>query len=277
MGIEGLIDLARHPIAEPARPETVALIDRCRAALAERGAYVLQGFLRRDAVATILDELSGVLGLAYYQPKTHNPFLAPPDEKFPPSHPRNREQHTDSATLAYDLIGRKGLLEAIYRWAPLRTFVARTLGYEALHPYADPLAAVNVLVYPPGAQTGWHFDNAHFVVTLMLQPAQSGGRYEYAPFIRAPGDENYPAIEAVLDGDARTVRALEQRVGDLVVFQGRYTLHRVTAVEGDVARLVAVFSYDVEPGTTLTAHTRRTFYGRDGMGGHEDAAEKRPG
>ena len=47
-----------------------------------------------------------------------------------------------------------------------------------------------------------------------------------------------------------------------MLFQGRNTLHRVTPVEGSQSRLVAVFTYDPEPGKTLAEHTRRTFYGR---------------
>jgi len=117
-------------------------------------------------------------------------------------------------------------------------------------------------VYPPGTQTGWHLDNAHFVVTLMLQQGQGGGSYEYAPFIRTPDEDNYPAIEAVLDGDSGPVHTLHQGAGDLVVFQGRYTLHRVTEVQGSAPRIIAVLSYDAKPGTTLTPHTRTTFYGR---------------
>ena len=262
MDFERHINLIRHPIMELERPDAVALVDRCRSELDRRGAYVLEGFVREEAVAGILDELDGTLEHAFYRPKIHNAYLAPTDGRFPPSHPRNREQLTNSATLAYDFIETDGLLEHLYRWPPLRAFIAATLGYDELYPYDDPLAAVNVLVYSPGTQTSWHFDNAHFVVTLMLQQGQGGGIYEYAPFIRSPGEDNYPAIEAVLDGDAGPVHTLEQSMGDLVVFQGRYTLHRVTEVEGSAPRLIAVLSYDVEPGTTLTEHTRSTFYGR---------------
>jgi hypothetical protein len=266
MDLEQQFDLARHPITDPESPAVGELVDRCRGDLRDRGAYVLEEFLRRDAVGTILTELDEVLEHAFYKPKTHNPYLAPADENFAASHPRNREQLTNSATLAYDFIGNDGLLERIYRWPPLRAFIAKTLGYDELYPYEDALAAVNVLVYPPGTQTGWHFDNAHFVVTLMLQQGQGGGVYEYAPFIRAPDEDNYPAVEAVLDGDAGPVRTLDQVAGDLVVFQGRYTLHRVTEVQGITPRLIAVLSYDVKPGTTLTPHTRTTFYGRAEVG-----------
>jgi hypothetical protein len=276
-GIQQHVDLASYPIEEPGSPSFDALVRRCRSGLDSRGAYVLEGFLYREAVATVLDELNGVLDCAFYEPKTHNPYLAPDDESLAASHPRNRKQSTNSATLAYDFIAGDSLLEHIYRWPPLRTFIAMTLGYGELYPYADALAAVNVLVYPPGTQTGWHFDNAHFVVTLMLQQAQRGGVYEYAPFIRSADEENYTQVGAVLDGDCANVQTLAQAAGDLVVFQGRYTLHRVTEVFGDAPRLIAVLSYDVEPGTTLTPHTRKTFYGRCHEGQPLPGMEKEPG
>lgn len=60
-----------------------------------------------------------------------------------------------------------------------------------LHPYADPLGSLNLNIYQPGQQHGWHFDNAAWSVTLMLQPARSGGIYEYVPDIRTPDGENY--------------------------------------------------------------------------------------
>lgn len=266
MTIEQNFDLSSYPITERGSPSFDALLETCRGGLRSRGAYVLEGFANRQAVATILGELEGVLDQAFYKPKTHNAYLAPNDGSFAGSHPRNRKQQTNSATLAYDFIAEDCLLEQIYRWSPLRAFIAKTLGYEELYPYDDALAAVNVLVYPPGTQTGWHFDNAHFVVTLMLQQAQGGGIYEYAPFIRSSDEDNFSEIEAVLDGDSAIVRTLGQGAGDLVVFQGRYTLHRVTEVCGDVPRLVAVLSYDVRPGTTLSPHTRKTFYGRSHEG-----------
>ena len=76
---------------------------------------MLEGFLRQEAIATILDELDGVLDSAYYKPKTHNPYLAPDDSEFSALHPRNRQQLTDSATLAYDYIAKDSLLDRIYK------------------------------------------------------------------------------------------------------------------------------------------------------------------
>ena len=109
---------------------------------------------------------------------------------------------------------------------------------------------------------GWHFDNADFVTTLMLRPAEAGGLYEYAPGLRRPEDEAYDAVARVLDGAREAVRALDLEAGALVVFRGRYALHRVTPVEGAHSRLLAVLSYDPKPGKMLTEHTRKIFYGR---------------
>ena len=95
----------------------------------------------------------------------------------------------------------------------------------------------------------------------MLQQGESGGAYQYAPFIRSDTGE-FDKVDAVLNGHHEGVLELKQDPGALVLFQGRNTLHRVTPVGGAVPRLVAVFTYDPEPGKMLAEHTRRTFYGR---------------
>lgn len=257
-----LIDLARYPVSDLARPEARALLESCRADLSRTGACVLEGFVPAGTLETMTAEVGPHLGQAFYREKTHNPYLVADDPAYPPEHPRNRRLTTNSATLAQDLIPRGCALDRLYRSAPLRAFIARVLGFEALHPYADPLAGLNVLVYEPGSQTAWHFDNANFVVTLLLRPAESGGVYQYAPFIRGTGPDEFERVGAILGGNRGGVLELQQGPGALVLFQGRNTLHRVTSVGGAAPRLVGVFSYDPEPGRMLAEHTRRTFYGR---------------
>ena len=256
------IDLARYPIEDLESARAKALIADCQAGLKETGACVLDGFVPPDRVAGAVAEVEGNLGEAFYKTKQHNPYLIPDDPAFPADHPRNRRLTTNSATLGYDLIPRGCTLDGIYNWPPLRAFIARVLGYDALYPYTDPLSPLNILVYQPGTGTNWHFDNANFVVTLMLQQSEAGGLYQYAPFIRGDGHDNYDAIGRVLDGVPEGVLELKQDPGALVLFQGQYTLHRVTPVEGAADRLVAVFTYHPEPGMRLAEHTRKTFYGR---------------
>lgn len=258
------VDLRRYPIDAPLEDGYRALLTRCRAAMAADGACVLDGFVSPAGIEGILHEIGPHLGSAFYKSKTHNPYLLADDPAHPPDHPRNRRIDTTSATLGYDFVPKGGTLDRLYRWPALQGFIADVLGLEALHPNCDPLSPVNVLVYERGTTTGWHFDNARFVVTLMLQPAASGGAYEYAPFIRSAEDERYDRVARVLDGTSRDVKILRQPPGALVVFAGHRTLHRVTPVGGDRLRLVAVFTYSTEPGYELDPHTRCIFYGKVG-------------
>lgn len=262
MEVPPRIDLSRYPIDAAGSPERARLVAACRGAIAETGACVLEGFVPSVAVAGIGREVQPFLDRAFYKTKRHNVYLDEDDPAYGADHPRNALQITDSATLAYDFIPKAGVLDSIYHWPPMRQFVADTLGFDALHPYVDDVAPVNVLVYPPGTGTGWHFDIAEFVVTLLMRSPRGGGVYEYAPFIRTPEDEGFDAVGAILAGGRGGVRELSQPEGALVIFKGHHTLHRVTPIEGDVSRLVGVLSYAGRPGRETNAYNRRTFYGR---------------
>lgn len=258
------IDLNRYPINASGSPERARLLANCRAAIAETGACVMEGFIPQAAIAHFVSEAEPCIGNAFYKQKTHNVYLTQDDPAYDSQHPRNAPQTTESATLAYDFIPKQGLLDSLYHWAPMRQWAAETLGFDALYPYADPLSPLNMLVYQPGTGTGWHFDIADFVVTLLLRNPDGGGTYEYAPFIRSDDDEGFDAVGAILAGERDGVHELSQPAGALVIFKGHHTLHRVTPISGDVSRLVGVFSYAAEPGRETSAYNRKTFYGRDG-------------
>ena len=66
----------------------------------------------------------------------------------------------------------------------------------------------------------------------------------------------------MLAGDTHPVRHLPMTPGTLPLFEGRYSLHRVTPIEGDADRLVALLAYDTNPGTTSSELLRLVRYGR---------------
>lgn len=229
--------------------------------MAAFGASVLEEFVTPGALTHLIDELEPHLAQAFFKPKTHNPYLLADEPAFAADHPRNTKVSTTSATLSYEHVPKDGVLETIYRSGDLRRFIADVMGYGELYPNADAQSPLNALIYQAGAETGWHFDNAHFVTTLMLRPAESGGAYEYAPFIRGDEGENFEQVAEVLSEASGSVKELLQPPGALVIFAGSRTLHRVTPVDGAKARLIAVLSYAPEPGFELAAQTRETFYG----------------
>lgn len=143
----------------------------------------------------------------------------------------------------------------------MTTFIQDCLEEEKFYPYADPLADVIVNAADEGNGFPWHFDTNNFTVTIALQNADEGGAFEYAPNIRA-GGENFAEVEKVLDGTSDKVRTLVLEPGDLQIFRGRYSLHRVAPLRGATPRYVAILSYVEEPGMVGTPERCQQLYGR---------------
>jgi hypothetical protein len=263
-GIEGIIDLARYPLDRLGSPEGAALIARCRAMLEGEGACLLPGFLGEAGIAKAIAEAGALAGRAYRRPapSTGTAYIADPDSSFPPEHPRNRVMSSFVEVVPYDLIPGASVIRQLYEWDGLVEFLAAALGYPALFRYADPLGAINITFMRQGDHDGWHYDQTDFVASLLLQPSELGGHFEYAPNIRSATDENYDAVRAIFDGERSLVHRLDLRPGTLALFRGRNSLHRVSPVEGDRPRMIALFGFDTKPGTISSDRLRLGRYGR---------------
>jgi len=58
------------------------------------------------------------------------------------------------------------------------------------------------------------------------------------------------------------VRRLSLLPGDLQLFMGRYSLHRVTRVQGETARHTVIFAYSERPGVIGNPTRTRQLFGR---------------
>jgi hypothetical protein len=58
------------------------------------------------------------------------------------------------------------------------------------------------------------------------------------------------------------VNRLTLNPGDLQLFKGRYSLHRVTEVDGGAARHTAIFAYSERPGMIGSLERTRQLFGR---------------
>ena len=47
------------------------------------------------------------------------------------------------------------------------------------HNTTGPLSSINLHYAKPGQELGWHFDKSAFAITLMFQPPEHGGAFEY--------------------------------------------------------------------------------------------------
>lgn len=254
-----LIDLAQFPLSDE------AFRARCRRSLDDAGVLVLPRFLTTQAVASVQREGEQHRHLAYYTANTHNIFLKPTDPRFDDQHPRNRAVASSKGCITTDQIPDGSALHVLYGAQVFRDFLCAVLGERELHAYADPLSSVNLHFADAGQELGWHFDNSSFAVTLMIQPPEAGGVFEYVKHVRDAdkGESNFERCAEVLDG-AVPVQTLAMEAGALVLFRGRNAMHRVTPVRGPRTRMLAVLAYNTEPGIALSESARMTFYGRLG-------------
>ncbi len=257
-----LIDLARHPLDRLDSAEGQAFIARCRRTFQDSGVCLLKGFLLPEALQKMTAEAASVAPEAFYCHKQHTAFLGPADESLPADHPGRHLEDTYVGSVASDLLPPEGPLVTLYRWPALLEFLAGVIGLPRLYHFADPLGAVSVNVFQAGGQHGWHFDEASFSVTLMLQTAETGGLYEYCPGLRQGDVEDTEALAKVLAGGRQGVITMDFQPGDFLVFAGRDALHRVTTVAGERLRLVPVLSFSDRPDDSNSPEVRELFWGR---------------
>jgi predicted 2-oxoglutarate/Fe(II)-dependent dioxygenase YbiX len=72
---------------------------------------------------------------------------------------------------------------------------------------------------------------------------------------------NFNGVNRLLANELE-YKSLTMDAGTLVLFRGRNSIHRVTPVEGNLTRVLAVMAYNSEPNISLSETSRMTFYGR---------------
>lgn len=239
-----------------------ALVARVRAELGATGCCVLPEFVRPDLRETLRQEGAAVAPLAYYDVETVNVYNTDPDSTLPADHPARIPMQRGNAFVARDTIPADALIQRLYTDAGFQAFVAACFGLPQVHPLADPLSGLTLNVVTPGRSHPWHFDTNEFTVSMLTQEPEDGGVFEYCPNIRSAGAENVDDVRAVLGGRRDLVRRLTLRPGDLQLFRGRYSLHRVSPVEGRVDRHSAIFAYSGRPGVIGSPVRTRQLFGR---------------
>ena len=255
------VDLIKYPIHEVG-PARKALIDESNLAIKDDGCVVLKGFVKQERISELVAECDRVESQGHRNFTRTNPYFLSDREDLPLTHPLRRFYDRSNAFVPADNFGSKSILRAIFDWPAFSPFVKEVLGEENFFPYADPLADVTVNLAEEGGGFPWHFDTNNYTVTLAIQNAERGGDFEYSPMVRSLTDENYEIVEKVLDGDNNLIRTLKLEPGDLQIFKGRYSLHRVAPLAGLRKRYVAIFSYVAEPGMVSSPQRAKELYGR---------------
>lgn len=238
-------------------------LEHYRRELRERGVSVIPDFVPPAMIAAMVEECDALAGAAFHQDVMGTPYLELPDDGWPEGHPRVTWARSAVHTLGYDQFPASSLIRGLYERADFTTFLSQVLEREPLYRYADPIGALNVAVMVEGDVLDWHFDQTDFVVSLAIQSSRRGGDFENVALVRDADHENYREVGEVLAGRARDRVVVERMTpGTLMLFEGRHSLHRVTRVEGDRPRYVALFGYDTEPDTMSSDLLKQIRYGR---------------
>jgi hypothetical protein len=261
--IDQAVNTVRYPLSDPTSAAWRTVVARAQHELQSFGCSVLPGFIRPFLHDTLTSECAQIAPLAHYDVEVVNAYNIATDTSLPHDHPGRVTMQRGNAFVARDRIPRDAIIHQLYTSQPFQHFIASCFDLPRVFELADPLAGLCLNVIDPGLEHPWHFDTNEFTVSLLTQEPQAGGIFEYCPNIRSAQAENFDDVRAVLaGGGGHLVRRLSLLPGDLQLFMGRYSLHRVTQVQGDTARHSVIFAYSERPGVIGNPARTRQLFGR---------------
>jgi hypothetical protein len=248
-----LIDLDRYPIDRLNSKAGQLLVARCRSDLDDCAAATLPSFIRQAEIANLVEEAESLVQVAHRYDGDSVTFYEEDDIGY--SDTDSLESVVRSARhpnrycqiLNYQIPNHSDL-RAIYLWPPLTEFIRQVLNVEQLFLSQCPHLALTMKVAYEGDTDGWHYDPNDGVITLVLQTADNGGEFEYAPNIRNKINQNYAGVDRLFKSpDVEATRPILEP-GTFTFFNGRHSMHRVRQVGSTrQPRIVSIFSFDQRP------------------------------
>ena len=247
MKLENIIDLEKYPIHKTKSYDYKKLVKKYRKDLDEIGCCCLPNFVLDNSVNRMKDEVNRNLKKTYWTKDKHNPYFSVDDNKLPTDHPKRIFQERNSGYINSDDLEENSDLRFLYDQDETLKFISDCLGVHPLYKWADPLGKNPYGIMDSDHYFPWHFDGNEFTTSILIQEAEQGGLFEYCPNIRSKENENFNKITKILKGDRSNVKTIKLRPGDLQIFKGRFSMHRVTRIEGNRSRYIALPCYVKDP------------------------------
>ena len=256
--ISKIINLNKHPINDL---ENYA--SKCKKEIQKNSILILKEFLNLSTLIKLQEEAKLLFTKAFYCSQKHTVLLNKKNNKIDEFDPCNIEVVSDKGCVPHDLIPKKSFLCQLYNSEEFKLFLKKVLNINNIYPYADTLASINYNYYEQHQQLGWHFDNASFAITLMIQSSDSGGNFQYINNGRDV-DKKFIDKDLIMSALSNKYQGKEILVdpGTLILFYGRNYLHRVTPVKSKKNRILVTLNYNTEKEVKLSENARMTFFGR---------------
>jgi hypothetical protein len=187
------------------------------------------------------------LNKVYWTKDKHNPYFIKDDETLPKDHPKRIFTVRESGYINSDDLEQNSDLNHLHDSDEMLKFVSDCLGVYPLYKWVDPLGKNPYSIMHSGHYFPWHFDGNEFTLSILVQKSEKGGIFEYSPDLRSKDNENFENVTKVLRGDRGAVKSLDLKPGDLQIFKGRFSMHRVTKIEGKSSRYIALPCYVKDP------------------------------
>ncbi len=260
-----------HPLHNLTTPAGAAFLEQCRQHLRRDGALALPGFVRPEVLPGLVAEAEA--GASRSRPFLHHfQFGSGTSEEtyelegLPADDPRRFRSRTALTFVGEHLIPATSWLRRLYNWPPMMDFVSQVLQLPRLYRRSDGLSGINYTVMGEGDEQSWHFDQAHFITSILLQSAEAGGDFEYVRGLRSDAGDDLAGLKLALAGRHPALVRLELDPGTLLLFEGRFAFHRATPIVGARRRCLALLAFDCKPGISIDDDLAEVFYGRRAIG-----------
>lgn len=208
-------------------------------------------------------------GVGYYSNDSHNVFLDGDDESDTPSsmHPRQIQLNSSKVILnAKDLLRSKevpDLDELFMTQKSILHFISSVMQTK-LYPSTDPYGKFYANIFHEGDGLNYHFDRSEYSISLILQPSEEGGEFQFLPNSRKiieTWDEMILDEEDIVKAVPHSqMKKPQLAAGDLYLFRGQNSLHRVSEVTKGT-RINMILTYNTEPDVRLNPYTLQKFFG----------------
>ena len=271
-----IVDLAKYPIDDTNNSTYQILLQSSISQLDDQGFVSLPNFLRADAIHKLTSSILSLedKGVGFHSSDSHNVFLEEGDDDDVSSsqtsssihNPRYIKLNSSKLILnANDIAAHTPGLEDLFTSFEFLDFISFVLQTK-LYPSTDPYGRYYANIFHEGDGLNWHMDRSEYSISLILQPAKEGGKFQFAPNSRDAVStwDNMPLnvqdVSRALKPHSIVVKEPMLASGDMYIFRGQNSLHRVSEITKGT-RINLILTFNTEPDVKLNQYTLNKFFG----------------
>ena len=270
-----IVNLNTYPISNDESTSYQYIVKSSRSQLDRQGFVKLPCFLQAEIINKLTSSILELeqRGIGFYSNNSHNVFLeddingsiSSESTSSPPSSLNPQRIQLKSSKLilnAHDLAAHTSDLNDLFTSQFFINFISSILQTK-LYPSTDPYGKFYGNIFHKGDGLHWHFDRSEYSISLILQPAEEGGEFQFASDSRevVQNWDTMPLdVEEVLEKHSKILHRPALSSGDMYIFRGQNSLHRVSQITNGT-RINIILTYNTKQNVELNSYTLQKFFG----------------